>query len=189
MTTTSPLLFDRTVLPLAELFALVLDGQLYRVGDAFAAPDTPDTSELRAQAFRALRPGRLVADRGTAAWIHGTRSVPPVQPQVCIDRRNRGRVPPGFDAHQHALDRDDTVELDGVRLTTALRTAMDLVLTLPAFGPPDALEVRHLLVVGGASPGDLADRLAGTRRRGSARATLRLGLVQRTKLPDPTGDC
>ncbi|WP_426624255.1 type IV toxin-antitoxin system AbiEi family antitoxin [Leifsonia sp. McL0607] len=183
MTTACPLLFDRSVLPLAELFALVLDGQLYRVGDAFATPDTPDTPELRAHAFGALRPGRLVADRGTAAWIHGTRSTPPLLPQVCIDRESRGRVPTGFDAHQHALLHGDTIELGGVRLTEPLRTALDLVLTSPTFDPANALEVRHLLAIARASPGELRDRLARSRRRGSARAVMRLALVERTQLP------
>ena len=187
MTTACPLLFDRSVLPLAELFALVLDGQLYRVGDSFATSDTPDTPALRAHAFAALRPGRTVADRGSAAWIHGTRSVPPLRPQVCIDRASRGRVPSGFDAHQHALDRGDAVELSGVRVTAPLRTAMDLVLTLPSFGPPDALEVRHLLAIARASPAELGDRLARSRRRGSARAVGRLARVERTELPAPGG--
>jgi hypothetical protein len=183
MTTACPLLFDRTVLPLAELFSLVLDGQLYRVGDAFAAVDTPDTPALRAQAFGALRPGRLVADRGTAAWIHGTRSTPPLQPQVCIDRRSRGRTPTGFDAHQHTLGSADTLDLGGVRVTTPLRTAMDLVLTLPAFGLPEALEAKHLLALARASPNDLAGRLASSRRRGTARAVMRLASIERAVLP------
>lgn len=185
MTTACPLLIDRTVLPLAELFALVLDGQLYRVGDAFATPDTPDTPELRARAFGLLRPGRLVADRGTAAWIHGTRSVPPGRPQVCIERASRGRVPFGFDAHQHALDAGDTVELSGARVTTPLRTALDLVLTTTGFDRPEAEEIRHLLTIARASPDDLRDRLARTRRRGSARAVIRLALIERTELPRP----
>lgn len=185
MTTACPLLIDRSVLPLAELFALVLDGQLYRVGDAFASADTPDTPTLRAHAFAALRPGRTVADRGSAAWIHGTRSTPPLQPQVCIDRRDRGRVPPGFDAHQHALDRGDTIDLAGVRLTAPLRTAVDLMLALPEFGPPEALEVRHLLAIARASPDLLGDQLARSRRRGGVRAMRRLALVERTELPVP----
>ncbi|MCI0155702.1 hypothetical protein KNO15_03200 [Leifsonia shinshuensis] len=185
MTTASPLLLDRSVLPLAELFALVLDGQLFRVGDSFATTDTPDTPALRALAFSALRPGRLIADRGTAAWIHGTRARPPVQAQVCIDRRSRGRVPVGFDAHQHALDRGDTEVISGVSVTAPLRTASDLVLTLSRFEPPDALEVRHLLALARASPAELGERLRRSRRRGSARGLHRLAVVEETRLPGP----
>ena len=185
MTTATPLLFDRDVLPLAELFALVLDGELYRVGDAFASPDTPDTPSLRAAAFAALRPGRTVADRGTAAWIHGTRSVPPLRPQVCVDRRRRGRVPPGFDAHQHTLGAGEAVKLSGVRVTVPLRTAADLMLTLPRFGPAEALEVRHLLQLGREGPDDLGASLACSRRQGAPRALTRMSLVERTRLPAP----
>jgi hypothetical protein len=185
MTTAIPLLLDRDVLPLAELFSLVLDGQLYRVGDAFAAVDTPDTPALRAHAFAALRPGSTVADRGTAAWIHGTRSTPPLRPQVCVDRSHRGRVSPDFDARQHALRDGEVLELSGVRVTAPLRTAADLMLTLPRFGPPEALEVRHLLELGRASPGRLGADLARSRRHGSTRALTRMSLMERTELPAP----
>ncbi|GAA4147284.1 type IV toxin-antitoxin system AbiEi family antitoxin [Leifsonia shinshuensis] len=185
MTTTCPALLDHHVLPLAELFALVLDGQLYRVGDSFAPTDIPDTPALRAHAFAALRPGSTVADRGTAAWIHGTRSRPPARPQVCVDRARRGRIPPDFDAHQHALRNGDVVELDGVRVTAPLRTAADLIVTLPRFGTPEALEVRHLLHLGGASPDALGAQLSRSRRHGAARALTRLPVVERTALPAP----
>ncbi|QNE34067.1 hypothetical protein [Leifsonia shinshuensis] len=185
MTTASALLIDRDILPLAELFSLVLDGQLYRVGDAFAATDTPDTPSLRAHAFAALRPGSTVADRGTAAWIHGTRSAPPVRPQVCVDRSHRGRVSSDFDARQHALPDGEVVVLSGVRVTAPLRTAADLMLTLPRFGLPEALEVRHLLELGRASPERLGAHLARTRRHGSTRALTRMSVVERTELPTP----
>ncbi|MGH1527147.1 type IV toxin-antitoxin system AbiEi family antitoxin [Leifsonia sp. L25] len=185
MTTATPLLLDRNVLPLAELFSLVLDGQLYRVGDAFAATDIPDTPSLRAQVFAALRPGSTVADRGTAAWIHGTRSMPPVRPQVCVDRGRRGRVSPDFDAQQHRLSDGEVVELSGVRVTAPLRTAADLMLTLPRFGPPEALEVRHLLELGRASPDRLGAHLARSHRHGATRALTRMPVVERTELPAP----
>ncbi|MEY9953385.1 hypothetical protein [Leifsonia sp. EB34] len=185
MTTALPLLLDRNVLPLAELLSLVLDGQLYRVGDAFAVTDTPDTPSLRAQAFAALRPASTVADRGTAAWIHGTRSAPPVRPQVCVDRRRRGRVPPEFDAQQHALGAGDVVELSGVRVTAPLRTAADLMLTLPRFGPAEALEVRHLLALGRVPPDRLGAQLSRSRRHGATRALTRMSVVERTELPAP----
>ncbi|MFE4469092.1 hypothetical protein ACFRFH_09765 [Leifsonia sp. NPDC056824] len=185
MTTALPLLLDRDVLPLAELCSLVLDGQLYRVGDAFAATDTPDTPSLRATVFATLRPGSTVADRGTAAWIHGTRSTPPARPQVCVDRIRRGRVSPEFDAHQHRLAAGDVVELCGVRVTAPLRTAADLMLTLPRFGHPEALEVRHLLEIGRASPDRLGAHLARSRRHGATRALTRMSVVERTELPAP----
>ena len=48
-----PRLLDRDVMPLSELLALWLDGQVYRLGDVFALPDLPETAELRAAAFAA----------------------------------------------------------------------------------------------------------------------------------------
>ena len=182
---TSPRLLDRTILPIAELFALVLDGQLYRVGDAFATLDTPDTPALRASAFAAFRPGSSIADRGTAAWIHGTRSSPPPRPQVCVDPARRCRLSAEFDAHQHAISEGEVVSFADVRVTTPLRTAGDLLLTLPSFDRASAQEVRHLLTLAEASTDALGDKLRRSRRAGCERAIERLRDVERTRLPIP----
>lgn len=186
MTKTSSPLLDRSIMPLAELFALVLDGQLYRVGDSFATQDTADTPALRAAAFATHRPGAAVADRETAAWIHGTRRSPPARPQVCVDRERRGRLSSEFDAHQHALGEGDTITLAGVRVTTPLRTAADLLLTLPAFDKANAIEAQHLLVLAGASISQLREQLSRFRRVGAPRAVQRLAEVERARLPFPS---
>ncbi|AAT88937.1 conserved hypothetical protein [Leifsonia xyli subsp. xyli str. CTCB07] len=163
----------------------MLDGQLYRVGDAFAPPDIPDTAVLRARVFSAHRPGIAVADRGTAAWIHGSRSAPPVRPQVCVDPARRSRLSPVFDAQQRALYEDDTVAFDDVRVTTPLRTAADLLLTLPVFRAADALETRHLLILADASTEQLRLCLEHSRRSGVSRAKERITAIRRAHLPTP----
>lgn len=183
MTKACPPLLDRTIMPLSELLSLVLDGQLYRVGDAFVPPDTPDTPTLRARVFAALAPGPAIADRGTASWIHGARSSPPARPEVCVDPTRRGRLPPNFDAHQHRISDDDCAELSGVRVTTPLRTATDLLLTLPVFTPHDALETRHLLLLAKATPNRIRAGLARSRRTGTERALTRLLLIESARLP------
>ena len=170
-------------MPIAELFALVLDGQVFRLGDAFAPLDLPDSPALRARAFAALGAGPAVADRGSAAWIHGTRSSPPLRPQVCIDPDRRGRLPSGMDAHQHELAAGDIVEFDGIRVTSALRTAGDLLLTARTFGRDDADEVGRLLGMCGADADVLRARLAGSRRNGAARAIRRLDIVAEAVAP------
>lgn len=183
MTKACPPLLDRTIMPLSELLSLVLDGELYRVGDAFAPLDTPDTPALRAEVFSKHRPGPAVADRRTASWIHGARSSPPGRPEVCIDPSKRGALPSGFDAHQHRISADDSVQLAGVRVTTPLRTASDLLLTRPSFSQSDALEVRHLLLIADATPFQLRAVLARSRRAGAARARSRIPAVEQVRLP------
>ncbi|WP_348787945.1 hypothetical protein [Leifsonia sp. NPDC080035] len=179
----TPALLDRSVMPIAELFALVLDGQAFRVGDAFAPLDVADSPGLRARAFAELGAGPAIADRGTAAWIHGVRAEPPPQAQVCIDPKRRGRLPDGVDAHQHDVALGDAVSLAGVRVTSPLRTAADLLLTLPRFGRRDAQEAAHLLAIAGASVTALTERLASSRRNGVKRALGRVAQVERAVLP------
>jgi len=181
-TTTSPLL-DDDVLPMVELLALCLDGQVYRVGDAFASADTPDGPELRAHAFARTAPAWAVADRGTAAWIHGARSSPPPVPQVCVPPSHRGGgMLARLDAAYRPLPGDDTLTFAGMRVTTPLRTAHDLLCTPGRFTDADALEIRHLLVLAEVTPARLDERLRAARRRGRDLARARLPQVARALL-------
>lgn len=182
--TLCPTLFDRRVLPLAELLALCLDGQLYRVGDSFATTDTPDTPGLRARALSSTVPRRSIAERGTAAWIHGTRSSPPARPQVCVSPSNRGtRFPARVDGRQRSFTAGETQLIGPIAVTTPLRTAADLMLKATVFEHPDALELRHLLSLAALSPEALVPFIPSTRRGGSARATERLRMVEQVRLP------
>lgn len=179
---TSPLL-DADVLPLAELFALCLDGQLFRVGDAFAAIGTPDGPQLRAAAFVRSAPGWTVADRGSAAWIHGTRASPPPLPQVCVPAARRGRVSSALvDACHRTLAADETVTIGSALVTTPLRTALDLLSEPGRFGPQQALEVRGLLALASVGVKELSERLDARPRKGANLARGRLPQVSR--VPD-----
>jgi hypothetical protein len=104
---------------------------------------------------------------------------------VCVDPARRSRLSPAFDAQQRALDEDDTVAFEGVRVTTPLRTAADLLLTLPVFRAADALETRHLLILAGASTEQLRLCLERSRRSGVSRATDRIAAVRHARLPIP----
>jgi len=179
---TSPLL-DADVLPLAELFALRLDGQLFRVGDSFAAIGTPDGPELRAAAFVRSAPGWTVADRGSAAWIHGTRASPPPLPQVCVPAARRGRVSSALvDACHRTLAADETVTIGPALVTTPLRTALDLLSAPGRFRSEQALEVRGLLRLASVGVDELSERLEARPRKGADLARGRLPQVAR--VPD-----
>lgn len=171
---------------MVELLALCLDGHLYRVGDAFATVETPDGPELRAHAFALSAPGWTVADRGSAAWIHGTRASPPPVPQVCVPPNRRGRVSsPMVDACHRILKPEEAVLLGPTRVTTPLRTAVDLASMPGRFDSANALEVRHLLALAGVTPAEFDQRLRASRRMGCALARSRVPAVARATLPSP----
>jgi len=184
MNTISAPLLDADILPVVELLSLCLDGHLFRVGDAFAPADAVDGPALRSLAFARTAPSWAVADRGSAAWIHGTRAMPPPVPQVCVPPHRRGgALSSAVDTSHRVLTDDETVVYDGVRVTGPLRTAVDLLCAATRFGDGEALEVRHLLLLAGVSPPELDDRLRGSRQKGCGLARQRLPAVARARLP------
>ncbi|GAA3816068.1 type IV toxin-antitoxin system AbiEi family antitoxin domain-containing protein [Nocardioides panacisoli] len=116
-----------------DLRSLVERGTLRRVcRGVYADADLPDSIELRANAAALVTPAdHVVCDR-TAAWIHGvdmmtageTEALPPID--TCAPS---GRTPPrrsAVDGHERALVPSDVITIGGVRVTTPLRTALDL---------------------------------------------------------------
>ncbi|GAB3578862.1 hypothetical protein GCM10027406_15850 [Leifsonia lichenia] len=191
MTALLPRLFRPDVLPIAELMALCLDGQLYRVGDSFATLDTPDSAALRAAAFAASAPAHVIADRGTAVWIHGARASPSHRPQVCVDARSRGgRIPPEFDGRQTTLSRGDVQRIDAARVTSPARTALDLLCIDGRFSPDAAAQVLYLLDRAGVAVTTIKSRMRGSprtnARRYLARADQLAARARTVNQPSPT---
>ena len=128
----------------------------------------------------------MIADRLTAAWVYGVRADPPAALHVCVDRARRGTasVPPGFDLRQCALDRNDVVRIGGTRVTSPLRTVVDLLRTEQRFTAGLALQLQALLDLAGATSGDCRMHI---RRRaqspGTRRALVRLAAVPRLARP------
>jgi hypothetical protein len=98
----------------------------------FARSDLPDDLENRARAVACVvRPHHVVVDR-TAAWLHGIDAhvyaeldvVPPVE--VCALRGREPTTLTGVDGRTRDLLREDVMELGDLRVTTPLRTALDL---------------------------------------------------------------
>lgn len=98
----------------------------------YAPTAVPDDLGSRVQAVRLVVPrGHVVIDR-TAAWLHGVdafgyaehESVPDLE--ICALRGSRSPNRAGVDGRTRDLAADDVMEVDGVRLTTPLRTALDL---------------------------------------------------------------
>lgn len=97
----------------------------------YARVDAPDTMSFRAHAVSLVVPPRAVITDRTAAWLHGVELLPrssreiapPVQLFYDADTRARR---PGVASGRRGLLRRDIVEIDGIRVTSQVRTAMDL---------------------------------------------------------------
>lgn len=94
--------------------------------------DQPDTVETRvACASLVIAPGSVVRDR-TAAWIHGIslltaaeqEVLPPVE--TCVGRFRAPSDRAGVDGGTRDLAEHDVTTVDGLLVTTPLRTALDL---------------------------------------------------------------
>lgn len=124
----------RAGLTVADLSRLVFDGYLRRlVQGVFVATQVPDSLQLRARALRlVVPPGAVVTDR-TAGWLHGAELVLEpgahlVVPKVSVFHTSRGGRLRNDLAHsgQRMMPPSDIVGVNGLLVTTPLRTACDL---------------------------------------------------------------
>ena len=110
----------------AELTAAVLDGDLVRVGDAFVPIDAPQDPELRAAVLLPrLVPGLVVAGR-TAAWVWGAAWHLEEPISCCHGRSLRPAPAPGLAIQRVVLRPGDVVAVGDARVTSPLRTSLDL---------------------------------------------------------------
>ncbi|WP_344296934.1 hypothetical protein [Agromyces neolithicus] len=116
-------------LPLAELCAARIDGELFTIDEGWAPIDEPDLPSLRAAviALRVSRP--LIIERLSAAWVHDGLDSPPRTAQFCVPHGSRIAVIADrrVTIREVALTDDEFIELGGVRCTTPARTAFDLL--------------------------------------------------------------
>ncbi|MGH3704444.1 MAG: hypothetical protein ACRDT9_07435 [Agromyces sp.] len=116
-------------LPLAELCAARIDGELMPIDDGWAPVDEPDLPSLRAAAIALRAPRALVIERRSAAWVHGALASPPAIAQFCVPRTARVAVvcAPRLVVREVAIDPDEIIEFAFARCTTPLRTGFDLL--------------------------------------------------------------
>ena len=167
-------LFD---LPEAELHAARLDGELFAIDECFAPVDEIEVSHSRGSSLAAILPPRLIAEQRTAAWVLGALNDPPRQHQLCADSAARYRClgRPRLIVREVILDETDVITRGGTRVTTALRTVLDIARFSVDFGSPENALVRDLARIGRFSRSDaLADLERRRRLPGKARASKRL---------------
>ncbi len=123
-----PSVLTTTDLPLAELCAATLDGQVFRLDDCFEPVDVPHTRLQRARAIGALWPGKFIAERSTAAWIWGALESAPLDHELCVSLGARARPENTrrLTVREVVIENDEFVVLGGMRVTTPLRTIVDI---------------------------------------------------------------
>ncbi|QAY73904.1 hypothetical protein ET445_11685 [Agromyces protaetiae] len=137
-------------LPLAELYAARLDGDVVQLFGAFVPIDEPDLPPLRAQLAAHEAPAGVILDRWSAAWVHGASDLPPAAHEFCVPIDARGTTRPGTRRiRQVVLHDPDIVVIGGVRCLSYERTAIEIARDLAA-DDDDVLNALHVLCA--ASP-------------------------------------
>jgi len=141
--------------------------------DVYLPRDAELTAVLRAKAcwLRSRRRG-IVAGYSASA-LHGAKWIDSTRPAAIIDT-NRHRVA-GVQTWEERIDDDEIGAVEGIRLTTPARTALDLARRLPlgvAVAAVDALAQAAELKM--ADVELLVDRYSGRRGMTAARAALAL---------------
>ena len=137
-------------LPVAELCAARLDGELFRLDGCFCPVDEIEQSRHRGAALAALLPDRLIAEQCTAAWLWGVIDQAPAQHQFCASLGARVRPPAmmRIAVREVVIDDVSTVMIGGMRVTTMLRTVIDLARFSPHFGAKEVTMLRGLMALG-----------------------------------------
>jgi len=142
----------------AEMSALVLDGQAYRVGDCISPIDVVPSPRNRAAAIRAVIPPRLIVEQRSAAWVWGALYQSPAHYEVCSDSGSRTRPQEirRLALREVVIGARDVYTFDGLKVTTPLRTAVDIARVSTDFGPAELDVVARLMRIGkfGAAAGE-----------------------------------
>lgn len=168
-------------LPLPELMAARMDGELYAVGDGFAPIDEFEQAHHRALSLSVMSRPRLIAERMTAAWVHGARHRPPRVPEFCVSHSARVRARPStpHSPREVVIADDEIVTFGAVSVTSPLRTAIDLLRGERPFDHDHARAVRLLLESGQFSLENCRSAIAGRHRlAGKKRALERLSALE-----------
>jgi hypothetical protein len=173
-------------LPLAELCAARIDGELFAVDDAWTPVDEPDLPALRAAVVAARAPRILIVERLSAAWVHGALDAPPRLAQFCVPASERVALvdAPASVIREVRIDDVDIMRLGGVPCTTVIRTAFDL-LRDPALDDARAVGVVAALLGADLQDGArVRERLhAAARMPHRSRALARLEAAERAAAP------
>lgn len=140
-----PAVLSAADLPLPELQAARLDGELFGLDAAFTPIDEIESPRLRAHAVHAGRSDRLIAEQHSAAWIWGATARPPLPHRLCVALGARVRHSTREPVREVVIDPGEIASFDGLLVTAPLRTVLDLARFSPVFGQEEQSIVAWLL--------------------------------------------
>lgn len=109
--------------------SLCLDGRLTPVRDHYAVlAQTTITRAHRARTLRTLVQTRTVVGRQSALWVHTGEAISTQIYLLYEPDQHRPKPQPGVQTHQTRLTPQDITEIDGLHVTSAARTAVDLAI-------------------------------------------------------------
>lgn len=126
--------------------------------------DVPDSREVRLAAVRLVLPPRAVVWGFSAAWLHGldVRRLDDLDLHVSFPKGRRIRRRPGLIVCQETLDKSDVVVIDGLQVTTPVRTTFDCLRLLRGW---DRLVVADAMTHNGLVSLDELRRYFASKRR------------------------
>lgn len=100
--------------------------------DVYVDGKVPDSRRARLRAIALVKPDGAIACNETAAWLHGLDVFAPGRrhsftPSFVVPHASTRIERPGVDCRQAIIGSDDLDFIDGVHVTTAVRTASDLL--------------------------------------------------------------
>jgi hypothetical protein len=127
MTRLSPVLTTAD-LPLSELHAARLDGELFPLNACFCPIDEPEWAGLRAETISRQWPDRLIAEQRSAAWVLGVLPFAPERHELCADIAARARPASlhGVTVREVVIEPDEIVRIGRLDVTNPLRTLVDI---------------------------------------------------------------
>jgi hypothetical protein len=167
-------------LPVPELMAARLDGELAVLDGAWTPVDEIEQPRHRALSLALRLPDRVIIEQRSAAWVWGATLLPPNEHQLCAAIGARVRPGAGWPPVREVVIDDDEIWTFGVaKVTCPMRTVIDLVRFADAFDDELAATVIALLDIGGLEIQQCLEAMEGRRNLPSKRrARARLAALQ-----------
>lgn len=147
-----------------DLDRAVAEGRLRRPArGVYIDARVPDSRRMRAQTISLVVPDQAVLCNETASWFHGVDTFKPsdrflLEPSFVVPHSSSRARAPGLRCRQAILSSEDVDFVDGVHVTTPLRTASDLLRRL--YRPYALAAADGLAHAGLVAPDELQDFVA-----------------------------
>jgi len=169
-----PAVLSPVDLPEQELISASKDGELVRIGGAFCPVDTIIGIQHRASSIGAEIPARSIAERRTAAWIYGACLQLHRPLDLCVDIRGKTHpLSTRLHSFREVVIHDhEVVTIGELRVTSPLRTAVDIARINRDFGVGESEQIRKLSESGLFAFEDCARVLSARRNLPNKRVAL-----------------